>query len=66
MKGRLNGEGDDEDDDTCDDDDYYEWKYHVDGGINGRLDEDDEFDSDLMFDVGVRSSIKQGSEEVLV
>ena len=64
WKGRLNGEV--EDDDTCDDDDYYEWKYHVDGGINGHLDEEDEFDSDLMFDVGVRSRIKQGSEEVLV
>jgi hypothetical protein len=38
----------------------------VEGGINGRLDEDDEFDSDLMFDVGVRSHIKhQGCEEVL-
>ncbi len=38
----------------------------MDGGINGRLDEDDEFDSDLMFDVGVRSHIKQGCEEVSV
>ena len=31
----------------------------------GRLDEDNEFDSDLMLDVGVRSHIKQGCEEVL-
>ena len=37
----------------------------MDGGINGRLDEDDEIDSDLMFDIGVRSHIKQGCEEVL-
>jgi hypothetical protein len=41
---RLDGAGDD---DNISDDDYYEWKYHVDGGINGRLDEDDEFDDDL-------------------
>ncbi len=53
------------DDDDISDDDYYEWEYHVEGGINGRLDEDDEFESDLMFDVGVCSHINQGSEEVL-
>ena len=45
-------------------DDYYEWKYHVDGRINGHLDEDDEFDDDLMFaadlDGGVHSHINQG------
>jgi hypothetical protein len=64
---RLDGAGDDDD---ISDDDYYEWKYHVDGGINGRLDEDNEFDDDLMFatdiDVGVCSCINQGGDDVLV
>lgn len=44
--GRLDGEGDDDDSSS---DDYYEWKYHVDGRINGRLAEDNEFDDDLVF-----------------
>jgi hypothetical protein len=63
---RLDREGDDDDSSA---DDYYEWKYHVDGGTNGRLDEDNEFDDDLIFatdmDGGVRSRISQGGKEVL-
>jgi hypothetical protein len=31
---RLDGEGDDDDISA---DDYYEWKYHVYGGINGTM-----------------------------
>ena len=61
---RLDGEDDDDDSSA---DNYYEWKYYyVEGKINERLDEDDEFDDDLMFPAdmygGVLSHIKPGGQ----